>query len=49
MNNFNLKYITNSSLIRLEKTDALRQKLFEYGANVISEIDFSKMKAKISL
>lgn len=49
MSNFNLNYITNSTLIRLEKTDTLRQKLFEYGVNVISEIDFSKMKAKISL
>ena len=49
MRNFNLKYITNSTLIRPEKTDTFRQVLLEYGANVISEIDFSKMKAKISL
>jgi|LauGreDrversion4_2_1035121.scaffolds.fasta_scaffold91094_1 hypothetical protein len=49
MSNFNLSYISQSTLLRLEKFDTLRQKVFEFGAMVISEIEFSKLKAKISL
>jgi hypothetical protein len=47
MNDFSLSYNFKGHIVKVPNFD--KNAMAEFGANILSEIDLSKMKAKISI
>lgn len=47
MNDFSLSYSYKGHIVKIPKFD--QNSMAEFGANILSKIDLSKMKAKISI
>ncbi len=47
MNDFSLSYDYKGHIVKIQNVD--KNAIGEFGANILSQIDLSKMKAKISI